>query len=281
MMMEQKNRQKPRMQWKLYFLLLVLAAAGALGLLPSVPAMFAGLQQNSGMPLPLFMVAAFLQSFFLSAVLAFLGLLLSMKTGLGAPLLGSLVYRKPVATGATIEPLPSQSESGLAGVLGLSALVGAVIGGIVFGIDLLFIRSIEIELAEAVSVPTWWQGLLSSLYGGVNEEIMMRLFCLNVLLWVLALVFRKSPSTAPWMVWIALIAASLLFGLGHFPAARAMMEMSPMVAARILVLNFVPGIVFGVLFWRKGLLAAMTAHFSADVVMHAVLPLLFAALAVG
>jgi hypothetical protein len=44
---------------------------------------FAGVQQSTGMPLPLFMVATFLQSFLLTAVLGFLGVLLSGKTGLG------------------------------------------------------------------------------------------------------------------------------------------------------------------------------------------------------
>jgi hypothetical protein len=50
---------------------------------------------------------------------------------------------------------------------------------------------------------------------------------------------------------------------------------------RILVLNLIPGILFGALFWKRGLLAAMTAHFSADVLMHGMLPLLFPSLAGG
>ena len=60
-----------------------------------------------------------------------------------------------------------------------------------------------------------------------------------------------------------------------------MMEMSRLMVVRVLVLNLIPGIVFGVLFWRRGLLSAMTAHFSADVLMHAVAPLLCPALAGG
>ena len=34
------------------------------------------------------------------------------------------------------------------------------------------------------------------------------------------------------------------------------------------------GIVFGWLYWRRGLLAAMLAHFSADIVLPVVAPLL-------
>jgi membrane protease YdiL (CAAX protease family) len=279
MIMEQQNTRKRGMPWRLYFVLLFLAAVGALGLLPSAPSMFAGVQQSSGMPLPLFMVATFLQTFLLTSVLGFLGLLLSRKTGLGAPVLEPLVYRNPVAVTNTATAAPSSPESGLGGTLAFSAIVGLVAGAVIFGVDLLFLRWITVELAGAASAPRWWQGLLSSLYGGINEEIMMRLFFLNGLLWLLTLFGRRK--TAPWRVWIAVLMASLIFGLGHLPAARAMVVMDPPMVVRILVLNLIPGIVFGVLFWKGGLLSAMTAHFSADVLMHAVAPLLFPSLAGG
>ena len=278
--MERQNERKPGMRWKLYFLLLVLAAVGALGLLPSTPTMFAGVQQSSGMPLPLFIVATFMQSFFLTAVLGFLGLLLSGKTGLGVPVLESLVYRKEDVRGGTASPMfRGSSKTGLGGILALSAVAGLLAGAVLAGVDLLLLRWIEIELNEAASIPAWWQGLLSSLYGGINEEIMLRLFLLNGLLWLITLFGRKQTSA--WRVWITVIAASLIFGLGHLPAARAMMALSPLLVVRILVLNLIPGIVCGVLFWKRGLLSAMTAHFSTDVLVHAVLPLLFPVFAGG
>jgi membrane protease YdiL (CAAX protease family) len=34
------------------------------------------------------------------------------------------------------------------------------------------------------------------------------------------------------------------------------------------VLNSLAGLVFGWLYWRRGLKAAMVAHFSADLVLH-------------
>ena len=43
---------------------------------------------------------------------------------------------------------------------------------------------------------------------------------------------------------------------------------------RALLLNGIGGIVFGWLYWKRGLLAAMLAHFSADIVLHVVTPLL-------
>jgi membrane protease YdiL (CAAX protease family) len=274
--MEKQKARNSGMPWKLYFILLVLAAVGALGLLPSVPAMFAGVKQSAGMPMPLFMVATVLQTFLLTSVLGFAGLLLSRKTGLGAPLLKSLLYRDSDAPNAA-DPVPARA--GRSGILVLSAAVGLLAGAVIFCVDLLFLRWVEIELTTTASAPGWWQGLLSSLYGGINEEIMMRLFFLNGLLWLLTLFGCRAALS--WRVWIAVIIASLIFAVGHLPAARAMMVMSPPMVVRILVLNLIPGIVFGILFWKRGLLPAMIAHLSADVLMHAALPLLFPALAGG
>jgi len=276
---ELQQRNKSGMRWKLFVVLMVLAAAGALALLPSAPSMFAGVQQSAGMPLPLFLVATFLQSFLLSAVLAFLGLVLGRRTGLGAPLLESLVYGRRGGGQTPGEETAAQPTTGAAGLLGLSVIVGLAAGALTFGIDVLFVRAIRIELTAGTALPNWWQALLSSFYGGINEEIMMRLFFLNALVWVLGLVFRRNPAAAPWTVWTAVIAASVLFGVSHLPAVQAMIRISPIIVVRTLVLNLIPGIAFGVLFWRRGLVSAMTAHFSADILMHVVAPLLFPALA--
>jgi membrane protease YdiL (CAAX protease family) len=44
--------------------------------------------------------------------------------------------------------------------------------------------------------------------------------------------------------------------------------LTPALIARALILNGIPGIAFGWLYWRRGLEAAMVAHFSADLVLH-------------
>ena len=64
--------------------------------------------------------------------------------------------------------------------------------------------------------------------------------------------------------------AAGLFGLGHLPATAALLPLTPAVIARALILNGIPGVVFGWLFWRRGLEAAMVAHFAADLVLHVI-----------
>lgn len=61
---------------------------------------------------------------------------------------------------------------------------------------------------------------------------------------------------------------AVLFGLAHIPNATHFVPFSGLVLARALILNGVAALVFGWLYWRKGLEAAMLAHFSADIVVH-------------
>ena len=137
--MDRQFKAKAGVPWKLYFLLLTLAAAGALGLLPSIPVVFAGVLQSTGMPLPLFMVATFLQTFLLTAVLGFLGLLLRRKTGLGAPVLESCVYRNADSPSSAVTAPFALGKSGaavssLAGAAAISAVVGLAAGAAACGL---------------------------------------------------------------------------------------------------------------------------------------------------
>jgi len=66
----------------------------------------------------------------------------------------------------------------------------------------------------------------------------------------------------------------VLFGLGHLPATAELVPLSSLVVTRAVVLNGVLGVVAGYLYWRQGIEMAMLCHFSADIVLHVLLPLL-------
>ena len=71
----------------------------------------------------------------------------------------------------------------------------------------------------------------------------------------------------------AIVVAALVFGAAHLPAAFAIWGFGAANIARTLVLNGIAGLVFGALYWRRGLEHAMAAHFSADLVLHVIAPL--------
>lgn len=68
--------------------------------------------------------------------------------------------------------------------------------------------------------------------------------------------------------WTAIILVAVLFGLGHLPTTSAMAPLTQMLVVRAVVLNAIAGIVFGYLYWKRGLEAAMLAHMSAHLVMQ-------------
>jgi len=71
-----------------------------------------------------------------------------------------------------------------------------------------------------------------------------------------------------------IVTAALLFGVAHLPAAMQQGLVTPLHVTPIVSLNAIVGIVSGWLFWRFGIEHAMLAHFSADLVLHVVVPLL-------
>jgi membrane protease YdiL (CAAX protease family) len=64
--------------------------------------------------------------------------------------------------------------------------------------------------------------------------------------------------------WLANIVAAVLFGLGHLPATALLTPLTKLVVLRALLLNGIPGVVFGVLYFKRGLESAMVSYFAAD-----------------
>ncbi|WP_422877877.1 hypothetical protein [Ktedonosporobacter rubrisoli] len=52
------------------------------------------------------------------------------------------------------------------------------------------------------------------------------------------------------------------------PATAALVELTPILIVRAILLNGIVGVAFGYLFWQYGLEAAMLVHFTADIVLH-------------
>jgi hypothetical protein len=76
-----------------------------------------------------------------------------------------------------------------------------------------------------------------------------------------------------WILWPANAIAALLFGALHLPQAALIAGLSPPVVAFTLIGNGIAGLAFGWLYWKHGLVSAIAAHFSTDIVLHVIAPL--------
>lgn len=112
--------------------------------------------------------------------------------------------------------------------------------------------------------------IASILYGGVVEELMLRLFLMSLLsliLWKLLFRERSRERIPPVVFSCANLISALLFAAGHLPTTVSMFGgLTPLVVLRCFLLNGVLGLVFGWLYRRLGIQYAMLAHAGAHLI---------------
>lgn len=154
------------------------------------------------------------------------------------------------------------------------SIIKALLSGLLVGFAMYFLDKViffSSNLSQTNIHPPFWVGMLASFYGGFNEEILNRLFLFTLVYFCFRKFFRFANSKRPTFLWITNIIVAMIFGLGHLPVAFKLTTPSFFEVFRILLLNGVGGIVFGWLYWSRGLWTAMIAHFIADIFIHVVL----------
>ncbi|MEO8433973.1 MAG: CPBP family intramembrane glutamic endopeptidase [Pyrinomonadaceae bacterium] len=245
--------------WRLFWLLFVAAIASALAIVPAALELMVPVMKAAGpppMPLPLLIVVGVVQNLSIIGIAVGLGVLLSRKIGLRAPLLEGWLNHEPVAAKAR-----ASAKSGI--------VVGVLVGVVVLAALLALVPRFPQLPFVGVSRIAVWKRFLMCFYGGIYEEILTRLFLLSLFAWVGMKLFQKEKGRLSGLsFWLANILVAILFGLGHLPSASLVMPITPMVVAAALLLNGVAGIAFGYLYRKRGLESAMMAHFCADFVVY-------------
>ena len=257
--------------WKVFFILWIAAILGTIAVLPYVFELQADLLESIDLPmsLPALIAAQITQSAVLFGLLTAAGLFFANRVGLSAPILDAITKGESVA-------------DKFHAILWISILVGVIASLVIIGLEFaVFQPALIRELGESAQEfnlqaeqPAAWKGFLASFYGGIVEEVLLRLFVMSLLAWLGSFISKTTdgqPTNA--VFWIAIILAAVLFGLGHLPATAILIPLTPLVITRAIVLNGLGGIAFGYLYWKCGLESAMIAHFAADIVLHVLLAL--------
>lgn len=252
--------------WKVLLFVLALIVPASYAVLPYALTLASATLEPGDLP---GVILSTLVKALIYSVLAGIGLFLAGRIGLGLPFIEGWLKKEPI-------------RDRFRGVLVLSVIVGVVASLIILALSLLVFKPLllleldrfGITLPEDIQPPAW-QAFLASFYGGITEEVLLRLFLLTLLAWLGSLMSRDSEGRpTPVVFWIANILAAVLFGLGHLPATVAIgLPLSALVITRAIVLSGLGGLAFGWLYWKRGLESAMLAHFSADIVLHVITPL--------
>lgn len=158
----------------------------------------------------------------------------------------------------------------------ITTLIISVIGGILLSLDYWTFGNIIDGIQSATVSGMTGSGIIASvLYGGIIEEVMMRLFFMSLVAFAIWKVFcrKYDREHIPSSVFIsANILAAVAFAAGHLPATISTFgQLTPLLVLRCFLFNGGFGVLFGWLYRKYGLVYSMTSH----VVFHIVTKLIW------
>jgi len=192
----------------------------------------------------------------MGSIFIWIGLWLSARANLGAPLVVKLLTGK-----SFLDTIKKRT-------IATTILVGATTGFLMLG--LLKIQHYVLPMGIAkVSHPSAIPNLFASFSAGITEEIIFRLGFMSL---VISVILYLTKTTAPTkgIIWTGNILTAILFGLIHIPMSGNYYDLTPIVIGTTVLGNVITGTTFGWIFWRYGLIMAMIAHFIFDVVFHVI-----------
>jgi membrane protease YdiL (CAAX protease family) len=216
------------------------------------------------LPFPVILTLSALQLTIVSFIFAFIGIKIARKAGFSIPVLDALLKKENIRF----------EKSGVV----LAIVFGIITAFMLVGADR-FYYQYEIETIGKSEPQFSIIGLLAGVfYGGIFEEVLMRLFFMSLFIWMFMKIFRKKSNTlSDGFYWIAIILAAALFAAGHLPATEIMFgELNSTIIIRSFLLNGIGGIFFGYLYWKKGFEYAVMSHMFAHLSLQLVfIPLIY------
>ncbi|MFA6523402.1 MAG: CPBP family intramembrane glutamic endopeptidase [Candidatus Peribacteraceae bacterium] len=254
---------------RLFLILFLAGLIGAAAVLPYTVTLLQAGGVTFSAPLGTVLVIQYVETAILLLIALLIGMRLSTSVGLGLP------YLEPFLAG-------KKPPKHFWRVAGWAALSGVILSIAIVLLDFgLFGTSIGESLARSATLP-FWQRALATLYGGIDEEILMRFFLMTIFAWLAVRFLKKKRKKSVVIgMWTAIVLTAVLFAVGHLPFSSPVGSLSLQVFLRALLLNGLAGVVFGWFYWKKGLEHAMIAHFAADIMLFLLLPLYASMVLVG
>lgn len=194
-------------------------------------------------------------SLILGVILVFIGLWISSRTNLGAPLIARIFSKKSINKSVSWKALLSS--------LVLSTFVA------LFLLGLFELQKEFYPVASIISRPSKSFYTLVSFSAGISEEIMFRLGLMSLIITLIQFV-KNADIPSKKMVWTGIIISAIFFGLMHIPLSKNFVELAPFTIGVTMIGNLITGSTFGWIFWKRGLLIAIISHIAFDIVFHVI-----------
>lgn len=237
----------------LYFAWVVVCAATIAAQLLSI----AVARANPEQPFASIVLPSLLFLTLVTLPLSGVGIVLAHRLNLAEPPLISLLVKR---------------QAGVRAIVGDGAFafaLGVVLGAVLLGIRWLSADYLPAEL-PALGHRGVIGGLAVSIGAAIAEEVWFRLGLMTLLIWCIGKLANQQQVT-PVAVWTAMAISAVGFALLHIPQVLSYGANSSVAVVSTLLGNILVSVLYGWLYWRKGLFAAIVAHFSVDLMLH-VLP---------
>ena len=149
-----------------------------------------------------------------------------------------------------------------------------ILSGILLGIILLVVRYFSSPYLPD-EVPEYGfrgvlGGLLVSIGAAVGEEVWFRYGLMTLILWSIKRLFKISVLSDR-LVWFVILVVGIAFGAAHLPQLISYGGGTNFALWGTMLGNVAVSMLYGWCFWKHGLISAIIAHFTVDIVLH-VLP---------
>ncbi len=196
-----------------------------------------------------------ISSLVLGVILVFIGLWVSSRANLGAPIIAGFFSEKPIKE-----------------LISWKAILSSVLLAALAALFLLGLFELQKEyypIANIISRPSKSFYALVSFSAGITEEIMFRFGIMSLLIAVVQFL-KKAENPSNQTIWTSIIISAIFFGLIHLPLQKNFVELTPFTIGITMLGNLITGSTFGWIFWKRGLLIAIIAHIAFDLVFHVI-----------
>lgn len=202
-------------------------------------------------------------SLFIYSLVISVGINFSERYGYDEPVFKSFLYKRDY---------PENVRQ----ILSYSFLTGIGVGICLIALSLIWTFLFPVPSLKQVNHPGPFYGFLVSISAGISEETLFRFCLLQAFIWLGGfLVKEEYVKSAGVLFWTANFLSGIVFGIAHIPNLVVVgAQMSLSTVSMTVTLNLIAGMTYGYLFFRYGLLSAMIAHFSTDLVLHVIAPMI-------
>lgn len=254
---------KNMVDWNVFWSLFMVAELSMFAALPYAVSVSGDAIHEFGGSFPTVLATQIAQGTAFLLLSLFTGIFLGKKAGLRATMLESLFEGRGL-------------PEGFSSSLKLSVLLGFLVGAIIFATDRLVFSMFTEPFTILLSSPPIEQRILYSFYAGIVEEIILRFFLVTLLVWISWKIKKTSeglPTTTGF--WLSILLVSMIYGIGYLLSLASVTDYNAILSLATITLGIISGSVFGWLYWKKGLEAAIIANLSASLMVFVILGSLF------